>query len=412
MRSPSHTRPYRLALWILLLLGGLSVLPLAHADEVDETSTPPTTTPPTTTPPTTEVGESDADTERGEAKGDVEPDAVAPPAPMARPYLWVVDTQPRVFFCGTIHLPDPRVLVQPASVRAALDVSQVVLTEIDLRKPDLKAAGRIMRLPEGHLLSRMLPKKLYERTAAILAKNDVDIKTLEHTKIWAVTFRLQFAKKATDSKQVLSMDAALSAQAAASGKQIAGLETMSEQLRIFDGLDLNEQIRMLRSAVDSIDGVQEGRPSALDSLVEVYLKGDEKALYRYLCADMDPNDTGACCFMRKILDGRNERMLNRVFDRRSASPNQTFFVAVGAGHYPGRKGILSLLRQRGYRVRRVESVAQLSAPTVEPASHVAPPPPVIYYDTARFIPYQPPRVRRRVSRPFFQFPFFGPRRCR
>ena len=362
--------------------------------------------------------------------------ATEAPAPMKRPYLWVVECRPRLFFCGTIHLDDPRVLAQPASVKAAIEQSEVVLTEIDLRKPDLTSASRIMRLPDGHLLSNMLPKELYERTAAILKKSGVDIKTLEHTKIWAVTFRLQFSKPGaseTAKADTKSMDAALAEQAVAAGKDVSGLESIVEQLQVFDSLDLNEQIRMLESAVTAVESAEQGKPSSLTALVDIYLKGDEKALYRFLCADADPYDQGACCFMRKLLDCRNRRIVNRVLTRRHAcGGNKTMFVAVGAGHYPGPRGILSLLRQRGYRVRRVESAAELQVTTTAPAVHVEPsttvptvqyPPGTVIYEQPTVI-YESPVIyehppviyhwpqRRRVRRAGFRFPFFQPRRCR
>lgn len=402
-----------LPLWIVLLLMAWPGSP-ACADE-----TPP---PPESEPAVVDDAPADAPTEEAEPAGAEEPEPAATkpaaPAPMKRPYLWVLDTQPRIFFCGTIHLPDPRVLVQPASVHAALDASELVLTEIDLRAPNLDAASQLMRLPPGHLLSRMLPKRLYDRTAAVLAAAGDDIKKYEHTKIWAVTFRLQFPKSSATGESstggVQSMDATLSRAAQKAGKQIGALESMSEQLRVFDGLGLNEQIRMLDSSVTAIENAKKGQPSSVNALLEIYLQGDENALYRYLCADMDPRDPN-CCFIRKILDERNVRMLDRVFARRCAAPGQTVFVAVGAGHYPGPQGILSLLRRRGYQVRRVRSVEDLEVSgTARPAVHVVPrgtvPGRVVSGEGAT-VRERPQRVRRRVRRTPW-FPFFGPRRCR
>ena len=47
---------------------------------------------------------------------------------------------------------------------------------------------------------------------------------------------------------------------------------------------------------------------------------------------------------------RNARMVQRMD---LLLTNGNAFVAIGAGHLPGRKGIINMLAQRGYNVSRV-----------------------------------------------------------
>ena len=55
-------------------------------------------------------------------------------------------------------------------------------------------------------------------------------------------------------------------------------------------------------------------------------------------------------FQRRVIDDRNQRMAERAQPMLQAGKA---FIAVGALHLPGDKGLLNLLEQQGYRIRRV-----------------------------------------------------------
>ena len=54
--------------------------------------------------------------------------------------------------------------------------------------------------------------------------------------------------------------------------------------------------------------------------------------------------------VRELLDERNARMVERMAPRLTEGDA---FIAVGALHLPGERGILNLLAERGYRIFRV-----------------------------------------------------------
>jgi pheromone shutdown protein TraB len=64
-------------------------------------------------------------------------------------------------------------------------------------------------------------------------------------------------------------------------------------------------------------------------------------------------------FMARLLDRRNLVMVRRMLEAAERHPDKTMFVAVGAGHYPGPVGIVKLLRDTGFRVRRINDVAAM-----------------------------------------------------
>ena len=58
--------------------------------------------------------------------------------------------------------------------------------------------------------------------------------------------------------------------------------------------------------------------------------------------------------MKKLLDDRNVRMVDRMLERAGKAPKRTYFVAVGAAHFPGETGILRLLEKKGKKIKRVK----------------------------------------------------------
>src|SRR4051794_8147904 len=88
--------------------------------------------------------------------------------PTRRPFLWVVEGDPRIYLFGTLHVPDARVVAFPAAVRAAIAASDCVLTEVPGGASGGPGARAAMLLPAGKTLSDVLPKDLVERLRAFL----------------------------------------------------------------------------------------------------------------------------------------------------------------------------------------------------------------------------------------------------
>jgi hypothetical protein len=55
-------------------------------------------------------------------------------------------------------------------------------------------------------------------------------------------------------------------------------------------------------------------------------------------------------FQKALITDRNKRMANRIADFAGKQP---VFIAVGALHLPGEKGVIELLRKKGFLVEAV-----------------------------------------------------------
>lgn len=136
------------------------------------------------------------------------------------------------------------------------------------------------------------------------------------------------------------LDGEIQSRAAAIGKDVDGLETMADQCQaLFGGSILaqaNDLMQAVRNDEIAIDVVKQ--------LAGAYLAGDLQAM-------LD--------IMENPATGFNDEQADRMLNRRNADwmrvlagmlPAMSILIAVGAGHLPGDKGLISLLRREGYTV--------------------------------------------------------------
>jgi hypothetical protein len=51
----------------------------------------------------------------------------------------------------------------------------------------------------------------------------------------------------------------------------------------------------------------------------------------------------------------NQRNINWVAQFPAIANNKSLLIAVGAGHLGGQRGVLNLLKQKGYQIRAIEN---------------------------------------------------------
>jgi uncharacterized protein YbaP (TraB family) len=245
------------------------------------------------------------------------------------------------YLFGTIHSEDPAVLALPAPVRQSFSGARRVVLEVTMDMESMAYASSAMLMMDGRKLSDLLDSSLFRRTATLMQAHGVSEAVLEHMKPWAVAVNL--AMPAPETGVVL--DYSLYQQARADGKPVYGLETIQEQLGIFDGMKVEDQIAMLKDTVEHHDEITVIHRALLDAWKQQDL-GELMAINEASLQTGDPQLTQM--FQQQLLIDRNLRMLERMEEHLEAGKA---FVAVGALHLPGEQGLLSLLSRRGYSLK-------------------------------------------------------------
>jgi len=129
-------------------------------------------------------------------------------------------------------------------------------------------------------------------------------------------------------------------------KNILELESLEEQLRLLSGFSDREQEQFLLYTLKTLSSVD----SQVGSMVRAWTSGDAQAMESIL-SDAVPPDASLAPIVKKLFDERNDKMTSKI--ERYLNSNGTYFVIVGAGHLVGKKGIIELLKGKGYAVEHL-----------------------------------------------------------
>ena len=260
--------------------------------------------------------------------------------------LWEISgnglTTPSYVF-GTIHALCPDDFKMPDAVIKRLMQTEQLSLEVDMDAPNFMAElMQSATLPAGKTLSAMLSPADYKILSNHLATTlQLDMKLFDNMK----PFMLQslLLSQITDCKAV-SYEQRLVEAAHAQGKEVIGVESIKEQLAAMDNLPQQLQTSML---IKTVKDMPAARASYL-KLVKLYLAQDLDAIAEITKEDLSEKEYQL--YEQAFLVARNQRWIPVM--EREARARPTFF-AVGAGHLPGKQGILELLRMQGYTVKPV-----------------------------------------------------------
>jgi uncharacterized protein YbaP (TraB family) len=245
---------------------------------------------------------------------------------------------------GTIHSEDPRVLALPVAVSDALASARVVVIEVVPDQDAMQAALAAMTLGEGRTLADLLPRPLYREALDALETRGMPETAVARLKPWAAMLLLSTPPAKTGT----FLDLMLYDRARAAGKPVLGLESMHEQLGVFDGFSDADQVRLLEQALDD----QALLSPLFERLIQCYLRRDLQGLLHLERDQLAGTEPGlAARFHRAMVVERNRRMAERVAPMLRRGGH---FIAVGALHLPGEDGLLNRLRAAGFLVRRAD----------------------------------------------------------
>lgn len=260
--------------------------------------------------------------------------------PFADALLWEVSRHdvPSSYIFGTIHVADVRVTRLPDVVTQVLNRSMTYVMEALPDDEEAMKLSQMMYFDDGRLLQDFIDRQLFERTRDILLAYDFTAEAIMRMKPWAAFLIMNYP-----DEDGLPLDLQLLHRAKQNGARLIGLETLSEQGEIFTDIPMEDQVRLLLDTVCNHDAVNRD----FEIMKEYYLQRDLQGLYHYsnrYTIVSEPVYTG---LLDRLLFERNERMVKRLLPVLNEG---NAFIAVGAMHLPGDKGILSLLEMHGFSI--------------------------------------------------------------
>ena len=274
----------------------------------------------------------------------------------AHPFLWKATGEHSFYLLGTIHLPDPRITNLPTEVEQALKESTAFYAELDLSESNIVEIAQLMWLPEGASLFDILPKQTQANVSELLAGINpaINLEMFSNQKVWALAVTLTLLEQQLKYPGQPPLDIVLYEKSSKQGKITGGLETIHEQMNIFEGMSDDEQLRLLDDTIEFMQQAQLDETSVAEQSVNAYLQGDLDRLMRYLTSYMK-DEPFYEDLLYKLMDERNINMTETILTLVKQNPDQTFFFAIGAGHFWGSKGVNALLKEQGYSLEVVSA---------------------------------------------------------
>jgi len=245
------------------------------------------------------------------------------------------------YLYGTIHLMCPQDIIVSTQLRAKFYSTKQLFLELKMDDPAVLAKTMSqMNMKNDTTLSQLLSKEQYDSVSTYFKKitgMPLDMmQTMKPELLESFIYPSLLGCNGAEAWEQKFMQ-----MAKANNMQIKGLEAVEDQLRIFDEIPYKKQADELVETILNIDSVKKSftdmlelyRQKNLDALNNIMNDEDELAGY---------NDI--------LLTNRNEKWIPEIIEQAKIKP--TFF-AVGAAHLGNTKGVINLLRKKGYIVTPV-----------------------------------------------------------
>jgi len=274
--------------------------------------------------------------------------AAAAPQRYAQGLLWRVSrpgVAPSHVF-GTLHAADARLAALPPPVLRAFDGSRALMLEYVAdgygRERFLEAAMYLDR----RTLEEEIGREDFERAWESLRPAGLSREFVNKLKPWGVLLNLRSSWRPA---AVDTPDAQLHAMARGRRMAVAQIEEVEEQVFTFDELPMASQVALLRHSLAR----REELAALAERTLEAYLARDLEALWRAQedVARRHPEIAAhhAALVKRVVLD----RSVVMAFRMQRELRRGRAFVALGALHLYGERGVLALLAEDGYAATRL-----------------------------------------------------------
>jgi uncharacterized protein YbaP (TraB family) len=270
-----------------------------------------------------------------------------PPGAITPALYAVRDADSTMYLYGTVHVRPRGADWANARVRAAIDESEEVWTEL-MMSPEADAQTQALAQRFGRAerpLSSWLNEDENARFNAAVAKIGLPQGSLEGLQPWAAALTLTVVPLMQAGYDPQSgVDRSLDAYADNAGKRMRALETAEQQYTFFANMSAEMQHEMLIEAIAQVDSVDE----MIGAMSETWERGNEAALARVVIEETRRDYPD---LYRTLFVVRNNAWMEEL--TREMEGSGVDFVAVGAGHVIGPDGLVAQFRARGYRVERV-----------------------------------------------------------
>lgn len=258
--------------------------------------------------------------------------------------LWEVSgnglTKPS-YIAGTFHIMCSQDFEIKPKVMKALEKSDQFVMEINYTDPAEMTAMQKMYQTDKKLSDQLTPAEAKELDK-ILADYGTDLKKMDNSSSQALYALISMKAIPCPQTEVKLYEIELLKNALKSKKKVFGLEKVEDQMTsINKAYDLKAVIQQLKMGKEY--------EILLKEMIVAFKKEDVKSLYTLFKNDKIMNAKQE----KAMLTDRNKNWAEKMPEMMK---KESSFFAVGGAHLMGEKGIIQLLRSKGYTLKPISSL--------------------------------------------------------
>lgn len=247
-----------------------------------------------------------------------------------------------VYLLGSIHVLRLGDYPLAPALLEAYGNAKSILMEVNLEEIGSEQVQAEMLasaiLPDGRTLPDVLGQTRYGRAAALAHEAGVELSLFDQFAPW-------FAAEAISQMQLTQLgfqpDAGVEMyfmeRARTDGKSVAGLETVHDQISLFQTMPLDTQAEYLVTSLEQAHDL----PKEVDSMVHAWQRGDMQWFANQLESEFgrDPR------LYQSVLGARNRKWVPKI--EALLNEDKNYLVIVGTGHLAGPGSVIDLLKKDG-----------------------------------------------------------------
>lgn len=253
------------------------------------------------------------------------------------------------YLVGSIHIMksnayplDP--VFNKAFTRSNLTVFELNFDQLRSQIPTLQR--QLGRSEDGKPLQKTLPTETYNKLQTVANRIGLPLARLQPMEPWlaaqAVTGKLIQESEYDPSSGI---DRHFFEKAKEADKTRIALETPKEQLKIFDELSQETQVKFLHNSLAQ----SERTIQQADRIVAAWEQGETTRLKQIM---LNPMQNKFPEVYQPLIVDRNQQWMveiQKILQEQGKRP----FIVVGAAHLPGNQGLIQQLRDQGYTLKQL-----------------------------------------------------------
>jgi uncharacterized protein len=269
----------------------------------------------------------------------------------AAAFLWEVSSMTnKVYLYGTVHAGRTDWYPLPPAVEEAFAQSDVLVVEADISDEEaLRKAQPGTFIPPDTLAKHVDPAT-YERFRKLLPRFGIPEAQVAQMKPFMAVSLLVFSEWARlGFKPGYAVEGYLINKAHQAKKPVREIEGLDAQVDLMDSLTEEEGRRIFDGTVSALEsGLTDDQ---IKGMVKAWQDGDPGSVLE-IARRYNDQVKGAADLEEKFVWARHEPMAKKIESYLNETRDRCF-VAVGALHLAGPRGLVEILRKRGYLVRQL-----------------------------------------------------------